>query len=253
MKRTSFAALTLLASFATLGGPGCSSDATPDTTPSAGTASSSAGTSSQLPSAGTSSTPTAGTPAVGGTTNAAGTGTAGSSAGTAAGGTAAGGTAAGGSGGTAAGGTATGGTASGGSAAGGTASGGTGGAANPACPAKIDSSVACTAAVSCPAATCGVFKIGAKDCNCAAASGMFMCSSCSYAGKTESIVQTPAAALPACASDDNTLEKNTTGCTKGDRCKSLDTAKTRFCACWDDAAKGTTVWDYDAMPSAWPM
>ncbi|MES1182948.1 MAG: hypothetical protein ABUL60_03985, partial [Myxococcales bacterium] len=127
------------------------------------------------------------------------------------------------------------------------------GAANPACPAKIDSSVACTAAVSCPAATCGVFKIGAKDCSCAAASGMFTCSSCSYAGKTESIVQTPAAALAACASDDTTLEKNTTGCTKGDRCKSLDTAKTRFCACWDDAAKGTTVWDCDAMPSAWPM
>jgi hypothetical protein len=82
---------------------------------------------------------------------------------------------------------------------------------------------------------------------------MFTCSSCSYAGKTESIVQTPAAALPACTSDDTTLEKNTTGCTKGDRCKSLDTAKTRFCACWDDAAKGTTVWDCDAMPSAWPM
>jgi hypothetical protein len=253
MKRTSLAALTLLASFATLGGPGCSSDATPDPTPSAGTAAAIAGTSSVLPIAGTSSTtPTAGTPAVGGTASSGGAGTGGSSAGATTAGTAAGGTASGGaaSGGSTAGGAATAGTAAGGTASAGTASGG---AANPGCPAKIDSSVACTAVVSCPAATCGAFKLGAKDCNCAAASGTFMCSSCSYAGKTESIVQTPAAALPACASDDTTLEKNTTGCTKGDRCKSLDTAKVRFCACWDDPVKATTVWDCDAMPSAWPM
>jgi hypothetical protein len=252
MKRTSIAALTLVASFATLAGPGCSSDATPDTTPSAGTGNNTAGTASQLPTAGTTGTvTTAGTSAGGAATGTAGTASGGSAAGgSAAGGSAAGGSAAGGSAAGGSAGAASGGTASGGSAGSG---GGSGGAANPACPAKIDSTVACTAVVSCPAATCGAFKLGAKDCNCAAASGTFTCTSCSYAGKTESIVQTPAAALTACASDDNTLEKNTTGCTKGDRCKSLDTTKSRFCACWDDPVKATTVWDCDAMPSAWPM
>jgi hypothetical protein len=142
-------------------------------------------------------------------------------------------------------------TANGGSTAGG-GNASAGSAANPDCPAKIDSTTACTSAVSCPAAACGVFKIGQKDCSCAAASGNFSCTSCSYAGKTEEIVQAPATVLPDCTADDTTLEKNTPTCTKGERCKSLDTAKSRFCACWDDPAKGVVDWDCDSMPSSWP-
>lgn len=244
MKRTSIVALTLLASLATLAGPGCSAEAPSDTgnTNTAGTAVNTGGTLSGLPSAGTASTPTAGTPSGGGTP-ATTAGAGGGSAGTASAGTAAGGTAAGG---TAAGGSATGGTA--GTATGGTAAGGTG-TANPACPAKIDSAVMCTAAISCPATTCGAFKLGARDCTCTAATGPYTCTPCSYAGKTEPIVQKPEAALPACTADDTTLEKNTPTCTKGDRCASL-TAK-RFCACWTDPVKGSDVWDCDAVPAAW--
>lgn len=241
MKRTSIVALTLLASLATLAGPGCSSaeDPDPGTTNTAGTATNTGGTLSGVPTAGTTSTPTAGTPSGGGTP-ATTAGAGGSSAGTASAGTAAGGTA---SGGTGTAGSA--GTASGGASAG---SGGTG-TANPACPAKIDSNVMCTAVISCPASTCGAFKLGARDCTCAAATGPYTCSPCSYAGKTEPIVQKPEAALPACTADDMTLEKNTPTCTKGDRCASL-TAK-RFCACWTDPVKGSDVWDCDAIPAAW--
>ena len=34
-------------------------------------------------------------------------------------------------------------------------------------------------------------------------------------------------------------------------CKSLDTEKNRFCACWDDPVEGGTAWDCDSMPSTW--
>jgi hypothetical protein len=107
----------------------------------------------------------------------------------------------------------------------------------------------CTAAIACPASVCGAFKLGAKDCKCDAATGPYTCTPCSYAGKTESIVQKPAAALPACTADDMTLEKNTPTCTMGDRCASL-TPK-RFCACWTDPVKGSVVWDCDAIPAEW--
>jgi hypothetical protein len=137
-----------------------------------------------------------------------------------------------------------------GSGSGGTAGTG-GGTVDPNCPLKIDSKTACTAVVTCNDAYCGVFKLGSKDCSCAAASGFFECMSCDYAGKTEEIVLPPAAVLPACTGDDMTLE-STTGCTKGMRCRSTDAAKVRFCACWEDPTKGGTVWDCDAMPSSWP-
>jgi len=249
MKRTSIAALTLLASFATLAGAGCSSEASPDTSGTTAGSATNAGGTAGTPTAGTASTSTAGTPAsVGGTPAGAGTATGGTAtAGTTTGGNATAGTATGGS---ATAGTATGGSSAGGAAAG-AASGGTGGTgtANPACPAKIDSAVMCTSVIACPGAVCGAFKLGAKDCKCEAATGPFTCTSCSYAGKTESIVQKPAEALPACTADDTTLEKNTPTCTKGDRCAS-QTPK-RFCACWDDPAKDSVVWDCDAMPAEW--
>lgn len=242
MKRTSIVALTLLASLATLAGPGCSAEDPAEPGNTAGTAPTNTAGTQSVPTAGTGTgTPTAGTPAVGGTA-ATSAGAGGSSAGTASAGTATGGTAAGGTGTAGSAGTASGGTASGGG------TGGTG-TANPACPVKIDSAVMCAAVISCPASACGAFKLGAKDCNCMAATGPYTCTPCSYAGKTESIVQKPAAALPACTADDTTLEKNTPTCTMGDRCASL-TAK-RFCACWTDPVKGSTVWDCDAIPAEW--
>ena len=238
MKRTSIAALTLLATLTTFAVPGCSSDATPDEGGSgsgnhtAGTGNSTAGTGTLPPIAGSGNS-TAGTTSGGATS-------AGASSGGSAGATT-GGAATAGSGGAATGG-------SGGAA---TAGATTGGASNPGCPEKIDSKTACTAVISCPKATCGVFKLGGKDCDCAAAAGNFMCSSCAYAG-TEPIVQPPATALPACTSDDVTLEKTIKGCTKGDRCKSLDTVNIRFCACWDDPVDGGTAWDCDSKPKNWP-
>jgi hypothetical protein len=256
MNRTSFAALALLSSFVTLVGPGCSSS---DDTPSGNAGTGPQNTSGAAPVAGTGTLPIAGTTS-GGTTGTAGStsaaGSGGAAAGTSSGGTATAGGGAGGVGGGSAGGAGgsagatAGGGGSGGAAAG---AGGAGGSTtNPNCPVKIDSSTACTAMISCPAATCGVFKLGSKDCNCAAASGNFMCSSCTYKG-TESIVQAPMADAPltACAMDDATME-GTVGCTKGMRCKSLDMVKNRFCACWDDPVKGGTAWDCDAVPSAWP-
>ncbi|RYZ05863.1 MAG: hypothetical protein EOO73_18295 [Myxococcales bacterium] len=75
-----------------------------------------------------------------------------------------------------------------------------------------------------------------------------MCTSCTYKG-TEEIVVKPTAALEPCAMADSAME-DITACTKGMRCKSLDTTKDRFCACWDDPAGGT-VWDCDSTPSAW--
>jgi hypothetical protein len=238
MKRTSLAALTLLATLTALAAPGCSSDAAPDEGGGGTATHSSAGSST-----------TAGTPPV---IIAAGTGN--SAAGTASGGMPSAGAPSGGSPAATTGGAATGGGGSGGAPAaggGGAAAGGAANPGNPGCPEKIDSKLACTQVISCPKSTCGVFKLGSKDCDCAAASGTFTCTSCTYTG-TDSIVTPPAAALPACAADDVTLEKNTKGCTKGDRCKSLDTAKSRFCACWDDPVDGGTSWDCDAKPSNWP-
>jgi hypothetical protein len=143
------------------------------------------------------------------------------------------------------------GSAPGGSGAGmGGAAAGSGGGPAAGCPVKIDSKTACTQVIDCPGAYCGVHQLGSKNCNCAMATGMFMCSSCDYTGKTEEIVQAPAAALEPCASEDSVLE-DTAGCTKGMRCKSLDTTRERFCACWDDLVEGGTAWDCDSLPSAW--
>lgn len=258
MNRTSFAALALLTSFVTLVGPGCSSSDDPPLGNSGGTGTQN--TSGAATVAGTGTMPTAGTTSTTGGTGTAGTtsmtGGGGAAAGTTSGGAATGGGGAGGAT-TGGGGSGTGGAAAGAGGASGAAgaagmAGAGGGGSNPNCPVKIDSSTACTAMISCPSAACGVFKLGSKDCNCAAASGNFTCSSCTYKG-TESIVQAPTADAPltACAMDDKTLE-DTVGCTKGMRCKSLDTVKNRFCACWDDPVKGGTAWDCDAVPSAWP-
>jgi hypothetical protein len=238
MKRVSIVTLSVLLPFVVLA-PACSSsDAPPDDgdkPATAGTGTTGAGSGNLVPSAGTSN-------------GAAGTGTGGSPGGVA-------GSSAGGAAGTASGGTATAGAASGGAATAGSGGAGTagtgGGTANPNCPLKIDSKTACTAVVTCNDAYCGVFKLGSKDCSCAMASGLFECMPCDYAGKTEEIVLPPAAALPACTADDMTLE-STTGCTKGERCRSTDAAKIRFCACWEDPVEGGTVWDCDAMPSSWP-
>lgn len=143
-----------------------------------------------------------------------------------------------------------------GGSAGATPTAGTGGSAggsgNPACPVKIDSQVMCTQVISCPDAYCGVFQMGSKDCDCAAASGAFTCSSCDYTGRTEEIVLPPAAVLPACSADDMTLEKSTPTCTKGDRCKSLTPDKVRFCACWENPTDGALKWDCDSQPASWP-
>jgi hypothetical protein len=130
--------------------------------------------------------------------------------------------------------------------------GSAGGTGNPACPVKIDSQVMCTQVISCPGAYCGVFQMGKKDCDCAAASGAFTCTSCDYTGRTEEIVLPPAAVLPACSADDTTLEKNTPTCTKGDRCKSLTVDKNRFCACWENPTDGALKWDCDSQPASWP-
>jgi hypothetical protein len=129
---------------------------------------------------------------------------------------------------------------------------GSAGGGNPACPVKIDSQVMCTQIISCPDAYCGVFQMGSKDCDCAAASGAFTCSSCDYTGRTEEIVLPPAAVLPACSADDMTLEKSTPTCTKGDRCKSLTVDKNRFCACWENPTDGALKWDCDSQPASWP-
>ena len=137
-------------------------------------------------------------------------------------------------------------------AAPGGAAGTGGGPGAPGCPVKIDSKVACTEVITCPNAYCGVFQLGLKNCECAAASGMFTCTSCGYAGKTEEIITKPAAALPACASDDATLE-DTPGCTKGMRCHSLTADKNRFCACWEDPVDASLKWDCDTQPSDWPL
>lgn len=141
--------------------------------------------------------------------------------------------------------------ASAGTSAGGAAAGSGGGPAA-GCPVKIDSKVACTQVITCPDAYCGVFQLGSKNCECAAASGMFTCTSCSYGGATEEIIQKPAAALAACASDDATLE-DTPGCTKGMRCHSLTADKNRFCACWEDPVDASLKWDCDTQPSDWPL
>jgi hypothetical protein len=239
MKRVSIVTLSVLLPFVVLA-PACSSsDDPPDDggkPATAGTSTSGAGTGNLVPIAGTSN-------------GAAGTSTGGSPGGVA--GSSAGGATAG----TASGGAATAGAASGGAATagnGGASTAGTGGGTtNPNCPLKIDSKTACTAVVTCNDAYCGVFKLGSKDCSCAMASGLFECMPCDYTGKTEEIVLPPAAALPACTGDDMTLE-STTGCTKGERCRSTDAAKIRFCACWEDPVEGGTVWDCDAMPSSWP-
>lgn len=237
MKRLSFVTLSVSLPFVFLAAAACSSESPPDDDKSntaAGTGNTSAGTGNLGPVAGTSNS-AAGS---GGTTSsAAGSGSGGTTAGS---GTAGSGTA----------GSVSGGTGAGGSA--GAATGGSGGSgADPSCPAKIDSKTACTAVATCSGVYCGVFKLGSKGCSCAAASGMFTCSSCDYAGKTEEIVVPPASALTACTADDTTLEA-TTGCTKGMRCRSTDAAKIRFCACWDDPVDGGTVWDCDAIPASWP-
>ena len=185
--------------------------------PTAGTGNATAGTASVVPTAGSGS---------------GGAGTAGTSAGGAAG-------------------TATGG-ASAGTSAGGAAGGSAGAGSNPACPAKIDSKVVCTMPVTCNAAYCGVFQMGKKDCTCAAASGNFSCMPCAYTGRTEEIVQPPAAVLPACAADDMTLEKSTPNCTKGMRCKSLTADANRFCACWENPVDASLKWDCDSQPGSWP-
>jgi hypothetical protein len=243
MKRVSIVTLSVLVPFVALSAPACSSESPPDegnnTGNTSGTGNSSAGTGTLPPVAGTTSS-AAGTSAGGATGGAAGSGSGGTTAGTSSGGSGTAGNAGAASGGTSAGGS-----------AGATAGGSGGGTANPNCPVKIDSKTACTAVATCNDAYCGVFKLGAKDCTCAAASGMFMCNSCDYTGKTEEIVLPPASALPACTADDMTLE-STTGCTKGMRCRSTDTAKIRFCACWDDPVEGGTVWDCDALPASWP-
>ncbi len=246
MNRSSFAALALLTSFVSLAGSGCSSEdsgggtAGSNTFPAAGT-----GT---VPTAGTGTVPTAG-PSAGGTGTAGAAAMAGS--GGAAAGTSAGGSATGGAG-ASTGGAGAGGVAAGGGGAAGATTGGAGAGAggSASCPAKIDSSTVCTAVASCPGTTCGLHKLGSRDCSCAAATGNFTCSSCTYKG-TEAIVVKPEAALTPCAMADSAME-DTKACTKGDRCKSLDTTKDRVCACWDDpAAVGSTVWDCDSTPSAW--
>jgi hypothetical protein len=235
MKRVSIVALGLFIPFVSLAA--CSSSTEPDDgngTPQAG-----AGTTAGSPS-------TAGTPSTAGSPSTAGAATGG--AGSGAGGAA---TAGGGAGGAAAGsgGAATGGA---GAATGGAGAGGGGGSggANPACPAKIDSQVMCTQIIQCPNAYCGVFKLGSKNCDCAAATGPFKCTSCDYSGSTEPIVQKPTEALPACAAADSVLE-DMAGCTLNDRCKSLTADKDRFCACFTDPVKGAAAWDCDAVPAAW--
>jgi hypothetical protein len=238
MKRVSIVTLSLFLPLTVLA-PACSSSQDPPEDgdkPSAGTGNTTAGTGNLVPVAGT------GNAVAGSSTGGAPGGLAGASAGGAAAGTSTGGAAAAG---TSSGGTSTAGTA-------GTATAGSGGGtADPNCPLKIDSKTECTAVATCNDAYCGVFKLGSKDCSCGMASGFFECMSCDYAGKTEEIVLPPAAALPACTGDDMTLEA-TAGCTKGERCRSTDAAKIRFCACWEDPAKGGTVWDCDSMPSSWP-
>ncbi len=219
--------------------PGCNQTESPDEDGgNSGSSNSSAGTGNLvIPMAGSANAsagsanvaPTAGSGAGGANTGAAGT---------SAGGAATAGTAAGG--------------ASAGTSAGGAAGGTAGAGSNPGCPAKIDSQVVCTMAISCNDAYCGVFQMGSKDCTCAAASGNFSCTSCDYAGRTEEIVLPPAAVLPACAADDVTLEKNTPNCTKGMRCKSLTADKNRFCACWEDPTDASLKWDCDSQPSSWP-
>lgn len=237
MKRVSIVTLSLFLPLTVLA-PACSSSQDPSEDgdkPIAGTGNTTAGTGNHVPLAGT------GNSVAGSSTGGAPSGVAGASVGGATAGTAAGGTPAGGA--------STGGASTAG--AGGTSSAGTGGGtADPNCPLKIDSKTACTAVATCSDAYCGVFKLGAKDCSCPMASGFFECMPCDYTGKTEEIVLAPAAALPACTGDDTTLE-STTGCTKGERCRSTDAAKVRFCACWEDPAKGGTAWDCDAMPSTW--
>lgn len=47
----------------------------------------------------------------------------------------------------------------------------------------------------------------------------------------------------------DSLMEDIVGCTQGARCKSLDTTKDRFCACWDVA--GTPKYDCDSTPGAW--
>lgn len=239
MKRVSFVTLGLLLPIAVLA-PACSSSTDPPDDggkpTTAGTGSTSAGTGNLVPMAGTGNT-TAGTAAGGAASGGAGASAGGAAAGMTSGGAANAGATSGGA-------------STAGAAGTGTAGSG-GGAADPNCPTKIDSKTACTAVVTCSDAYCGVFKLGSKDCSCAAAAGMFECTSCDYAGKTEEIVLPPAGALPACTGDDMTLEA-TAGCTKGERCRSTDAAKVRFCACWDDPVEGGTVWDCDSMPSSWP-
>jgi hypothetical protein len=238
MNRTSLTALARFTSFVALVGSGCSSD---DPPPSG--------------AAGTGFTPTAGTSATAGTgsttagTYAGGAGTAGTSATAGTGEAAGAATGGGGAGGVATGGGGAGGTTTGGGGAGGAATGGggAGGSGSGTCPAKIDSSTVCTAVASCPGTMCGIHKLGSRDCSCAAASGVFACTACTYKG-AEPIVMKPDAALTPCAMADSAME-DLTGCTKGDRCKSLDTTKDRFCACWD--AAGATAWDCDSTPSAW--
>jgi hypothetical protein len=229
--------LGLVGLFAFLMTPACNQAVTPeeDENGASGSSNGSAGTGALLPMAGTANT-------------AAGSGGLIPSAGTGTGGAATAGTSSGGMSGSATGG------GSAGSSAGGAAAGTGGGPGpgNPGCPVKIDSKVACTQVITCPDAYCGVFQLGAKNCECVAASGMFTCTSCSYAGATEEILQKPEAALPACASDDATLE-DTPGCTKGMRCHSLTADKNRFCACWEDPLDASLKWDCDTQPSDWPL
>ena len=241
MKRVSIVTLSLLLPITILA-PACSSSSDPPDDggkPTAGTGNTSAGTGNLVPMAGTAN-------AAAGMASTAAGGAASGGAGTSAGGAVAGTT----SGGSANAGVTSGGASTAGAAGTSTAGSG-GGTSDPNCPLKIDSKTACTAVATCSDAYCGVFKLGAKDCSCAMAAGMFECTSCDYAGKTEAIVLPPAGALPACTGDDMTLEA-TTGCAKGERCRSTDAAKVRFCACWDDPVDGGTVWDCDSMPSSWP-
>jgi hypothetical protein len=236
MKR-SIVTLSLVGSVSFLVAAGCNQAVTPeeDESGSSGSGNSTAGTGALLPMAGNANTAAG---SGGGLVPTAGTGTGGAA------------TAGTGSGGMS--GSETGGASAGTSAGGATAGAGGAGPANPGCPVKIDSKVACTQVITCPNAYCGVFQLGAKNCECVAASGMFTCTSCSYAGKTEEILVKPEAALPACASDDATLE-DTPGCTKGMRCHSLTADKNRFCACWEDPLDASLKWDCDTQPSDWPL
>jgi hypothetical protein len=236
MKR-SIVTLSLVGSVSFLLAAACNQAVTPedDESGSSGSGNSSAGTGTLLPMAGNAN-------------SAAGSAGLIPTAGTGTGGQPTAGASSGGMSGTAAGG-ASAGTSTGGAAAG---SGGGPGDGNPGCPVKIDSKVACTQVITCQSAYCGVFQLGSKNCECAAASGMFTCTSCTYAGKTEEILVKPEAALPACASDDATLE-DTPGCTKGMRCHSLTADKNRFCACWEDPLDASLKWDCDTQPSDWPL